>query len=192
MTDRALRRWLAPLVPALLLAAACSQPVAGTPSAGAGGDDRPSRSERTSPAEEPDDEPDDEPPFPSATSGPSAGAGDGELEPLVGTWEGEYTCGQGVTGLTLTIEPADDKSVAVVFEFFPLPENPEALAGSYQMVGKYSGNRLVFRQEKWIDQPADYLMVDLEVTSEVEPGMDAMTGDVLSSTCEAFAVNRAD
>lgn len=180
----AVRRWLAPLVPALLLVAACSQPVTGTPVAEADGDDR--TSERTTSAE---NEP-IEAPTATEDDGDSPDGNEEDLEPLVGTWTGEYTCAQGETGLTLTIEPIDDESVRALFEFFPLPENPGAREGSFQLVGGYQGDRVVFEQEKWIEQPENYGMVDLEVTSPIEPDMDELTGTVLDPNCEDFSVRR--
>ncbi|MGH3758392.1 hypothetical protein [Actinophytocola sp.] len=180
MTDRPSRRWSAPLVAVLvtasLLTAACSKPVAGTPVAGAagGGDDA---AETTA--------------APSESDEPTGDASvDGDLGPLVGTWAGEYTCLQGETGLTLAIEPIDEASVKVVFEFFPVSENPSAQQGSYEMIGAYDGDRLLFKQNKWIERPSDYVMVDLEVTSPVEPNVDALSGNVLSEGCKGFSVRR--
>ncbi len=176
MTDRPRHR--GPAVPVLLLVTlvltlvACSKPVTGTPAAAPGAEQR-----ETSTAE-------------TATE-PSAGtSSSGELDPLVGTWTGEYTCLQGETGLRMTIEQADDTSVQVLFEFFPLPENPGAKQGSYQLVGAYSDDRLLFKQQKWIDKPSNYLMVDFEVTSPIEPDMDVLSGNVESEGCKGFSARR--
>jgi hypothetical protein len=177
MTDRPFRRWpAAPLVAALLLTAACSKPVSGTPGADAG-------AERVTTAETATS---DEP----AESSAAEPAAAGDLGPLVGGWTGEYTCQQGETGLKLTIEPADDTSVRVLMAFFPLPENPSAKKGSYELIGSVSDDRLVFRQEKWIEQPPNYMMVDLEVTSPVDADVDALSGNVLSDGCKGFSVRR--
>lgn len=182
MTDKAFRRWLTSLVPTLLLVTACSQPINGTPTAAPGGDNRPSSTERTSTNETDTND----------TDTNEADTEEAGLEPLVGTWEGRYTCAQGVTGLKLSIEPVDDETVRALFEFFPVPENADTLEGSYQLLGAYRGNRLVFRQEKWIKQPENYLMVDLEVTSPVEPDMNVLSGNVLSPDCKGFSVSRTD
>lgn len=177
MTVRVLRRCVVTLVPALLVAVACSQAVAGTPVAG---DEGASSSERST-------EEETEPAEPSTSSSSPAEQG---LDPLVGTWNGEYTCLQGVTGLKLTITPVDEETVRALFEFFAVPSNPDALEGSFQLLGAYRGDRLVFRQEKWIKQPENYLMVDLEVTSPVEPDMEVLSGNVLSPDCKGFSVRR--
>lgn len=121
---------------------------------------------------------------------PTSKPGSTDLTALVGTWEGEYTCGQGETGLKLTIKDPAGDTLPATFEFFPLPENPSAKAGSYSMRGSRTGDRLVFRQEEWIDQPPGYVMVDLEVTSPVTDDATSLSGDVLSDNCKGFSVRR--
>jgi hypothetical protein len=177
MTDRSRRR-LVPLLAALAVLGACSKPVAGAPVAGDDppADDRPTASADPSTAELPTG---------SSTAEPS-----GDLAPLVGSWTGEYTCQQGGTGLKLTIAPGDAASVKVVFAFFPLPDNPGAKQGSFEMVGAYSGEKLLLKQQKWLERPPNYTMVDLEVTSPVETDVDVLSGDVLSDACKGFSVRR--
>ena len=177
MTDRS-RRWLVPLLAVLALAAACSKPVAGAPVAGddQSTDDRTTASADPSTAELP--------------TGSSSSEAAGDLAPLVGTWTGEYTCLQGGTGLKLSIEPGDAESVHVLFSFYPLPENPGAKKGSFELVGAYSGEKLLLKQQKWVERPTNYTMVDLEVTSPVETDVDVLSGDVLSDECKGFSVRR--
>jgi hypothetical protein len=121
---------------------------------------------------------------------PTSKPGSADLTALVGTWEGEYTCGQGETGLKLTIKEPEGDALPATFEFFPLPENPSAKAGSYTMRGRLSGDRMVFRQEKWIEQPPGYVMVDLEVTSPITEDATSLSGDVRSDNCKGFSVRR--
>ena len=174
MIDRPRRRGPAGpvlfLVTLVITLAACSKPVTGTPAAAPGAE---TREEETTTTE---------------TSAETTASGD--LEPLVGVWSGEYTCLQGETGLRMTIEPPDEESVKVVFEFFPVPENPGAQTGSFEMVGAFSGDQLQFKQQKWIDQPPTYQMVDLVVTSPVEPDMNVLSGDVEFEGCKGFSVRR--
>lgn len=180
MTDRS-RRWLVPLLAVLALAGACSKPVAGAPVAGDDppADDRPSAPLAPGTVDLPE---------PSGSSTSESGTGD--LAPLVGSWTGEYTCLQGGTGLKLTIAPGEAGTVHVVFAFFPLPDNPGAKQGSFESVGAYDGDRLLLKQQKWIERPPNYVMVDLEVTSPVEPDVDVLSGDVLSDECKGFSVRR--
>lgn len=128
---------------------------------------------------------------PSSSSSSSSSSSTDRLAALVGTWEGEYTCGQGNTGLKLTVKPPEVASVPTTFEFFPLPSNPSAAKGSYTMVGSYlSSGQLTFKQQEWVDQPPGYMMVDLAVTSPVEPGIKQLSGDVLSNSCKGFSVRK--
>ena len=55
-------------------------------------------------------------------------------DPLSGAWTGSYTCGQGVTGLTLHLDRAGPE-LRGVFHFYPLPENPLAAEGCFEMTG---------------------------------------------------------
>jgi hypothetical protein len=113
------------------------------------------------------------------------------LKGLVGTWEGEYTCGQGNTGLKLTVKSPQSGAVPATFEFFPLQSNPAAAKGSYTMVGTVSAaGQLVFKQQQWIDQPPGYVMVDLAVTSPLEPDATQLSGDVLMDNCKGFSVRK--
>ena len=173
---------LIPLL-AVLLVAACGQPVAGE--AVAGGEVRVSTSVKPL---RPSSRNSSTRPRPTISSRPSTS---NSLAGLAGTWEGEYTCGQGNTGLKLTIKEPSGPTLPAVFEFFPLPGNPSAKKGSYSMVGSRSaGGHVVFKQEKWIDQPPGYVMVDLEVTSPIDAGTRQLSGDVLDPSCKGFSVRR--
>lgn len=95
------------------------------------------------------------------------------LGALPGEWTGSYVCGQGRTGLTLTlkrVDRKDPKSVSVegTFKFYPVPENPGVPAGSYQVKGYVQDNGLVFLTgSNWIQRPDRYRMVEvLGVISE--------------------------
>ena len=113
------------------------------------------------------------------------------LTGLAGTWEGEYTCGQGNTGLKLTIRSPQGGAAPTTFEFFPVAGNPAAKKGSYAMIGAISpAGQLVFKQQQWIDQPPGYVMVDLAVTSPLSPDASQLSGDVLMDNCKGFSVRR--
>lgn len=142
-----------------------------------------------------------EPPEPASTeqAEPTEQAGgEAGVRPLVGTWEGRYVCRQGETGMRLVIDipeqlDSDEPKVTelrVIFAFFPVPENPSVPRGSYSLVGAESADGVLLAAEEWIDRPADYLLLDLLVTSDIEDGMQAMTGTVQDPSCETFSVNR--
>lgn len=161
----------------VLLATACAQPVTGTPVAGEAPVERETTSsEPTSPSER----------QPSERNQPS----EGPLAPLVGKWTGEYTCNQGETGLTMTVEAVTSGTVQVLVEFFPLPENPNAKPGSFRAIGSEASGKVVVRQQEWVQQPEGYFMVDFEVTSPLEDGVEVVSGNVLAEGCRGFSVRR--
>ncbi|HEU5473913.1 MAG TPA: hypothetical protein VFV67_24975 [Actinophytocola sp.] len=174
---------LAVLVTSLLTAGCGGSPVVGEAVAAENAVSTPSRAAAR---------PSTRPSRPSRVAPPSASRPAGEVAPadLVGVWEGEYTCGQGNTGLKLTIKEPDGAALPTLFEFYPLPSNPNAAKGSYQMVGGLTGGKLKFRQEKWIDQPNGYVMVDLVVTSPLTSDVKLLSGDVDDPNCKGFSVRR--
>lgn len=124
----------------------------------------------------------------SSTGSPGSSA----LTGLVGVWEGEYTCAQGNTGLKLTIKAPEGRTLPATFAFFPLPDNPSAAKGSFSMLGGVNASgKLVFKQQSWIDQPAGYEMVDIQVTSPIEGDVDTLSGDILVDQCKGFSVRRS-
>jgi hypothetical protein len=82
---------------------------------------------------------------------------------LAGTWEGSYTCGQGLTGLDLRIQrPGPRGSLQATFSFYPLTKNPAVPVGVFTMRGTYhSATRIVLRYRRWILRPAGYFMASL-------------------------------
>jgi hypothetical protein len=166
------------------LAVACGQPIAGDARPAANVAANPSAKQTSSRATRPT-RPSTSRPRTTRPSSPD------RLSGLAGTWEGEYTCAQGATGLKLIISEPDGTSLPAVFEFFPLPQNPGAKAGSYSMLGTLNPNgQLVFKQQQWINQPPGYVMVDIAVTSPIEESTTQLSGDVLDSACKGFSVRR--
>ena len=167
----------------LVLVSACGKPIAGEPRAASAGE-----VVRTSTPRAPTSSrrPTTTPPRSSRPASTSD-----VLSGLTGAWEGEYTCGQGNTGLRLTIAAVRDGVASATFEFFPLAGNPSAKAGKYTMVGALgSSGQLVFKQQQWIEQPPGYVMVDLAVTSPLSPDATQLSGDVLMDNCKGFSVRR--
>jgi len=95
-------------------------------------------------------------PLPAAESAPT----------LLGKWRGSYTCLQGRTGLLLTIEEAVGAVFTGEFAFFPLPENPKVPKGRFAIAGTFNATsgRVAAKGVRWIEQPSNYLMVDLSGT----------------------------
>ena len=88
-------------------------------------------------------------------------------EVLPGKWTGSYVCGQGRSGLTLSLRRTgikDPKSVSVegTFKFYPVAENPEVPEGAYRVKGYIQNNGLVFLSgSRWIQRPDSYRMVEV-------------------------------
>lgn len=102
----------------------------------------------------------------------------------VGTWEGGYDCGQGLTGLTLTVADPGDGNVEATFAFYEVPENPGVPGGSYRLEGSYADHGLTLDGVEWIEQPDGYVMVALQSDFITRPTHFA--GKVLDPSCTAF------
>lgn len=81
---------------------------------------------------------------------------------LTGVWQGSYTCSQGLTGLTVRLRGDNSGDVKGVFEFYPLPQNPNVSVGSFAVSGKYfNNNQIILSPLNWIKQPQSFTMVSL-------------------------------
>ncbi len=113
-------------------------------------------------------------------------------DPLIGTWTGSYSCGI-ERGLRLEVQanPVSDPQYPLVatFTFYPMPTGPTSPSDSYTMVGSYQnyGGDVSFRQNRWVNQPPGYVMVDL-VGSRVRRGENLFVGRVTSMGCTNFVV----
>lgn len=115
-------------------------------------------------------------------------------EPIDGVWEGAYTCGQGKTGLTLTLDGAADGTVTGTFSFWPRSDNPGVPSGSFAVRGTVTPQgQLSLHGDHWIDQPAGYGMVGLEGTAYAGQNgdKDAIVGRVSDlQNCSDWAARR--
>lgn len=125
----------------------------------------------------------------TTASSPTTSAVEGPvpLAQLSGIWTGTYTCNQGETELTLTIDPAVSGSARTVFAFGPTTKNPNVPTGSYEMTARYAARTLGFTQKRWIQQPSGYIMVDLTATAV---STTALSGTVSTQGCTTFKVTR--
>ena len=114
-----------------------------------------------------------------------------QAEGILGTWAGEYTCGQGLTGMTLTISEQPDGNARALAYFYPVTANPDVPWGCFTLRGTYdpATGEAVLRQEKWLVKPERYGMADLEGT--VSPNGATFTGKVTRlMRCTTFAFDR--
>ncbi len=87
-------------------------------------------------------------------------------EPLLGQWNGSYTCAQGHTGVILSVESVNGLTYAGKVDFFALPENPDVPSGSYKVEGSFEPRSHGFTMKgvSWITRPSGYQMVDASGT----------------------------
>ena len=107
---------------------------------------------------------------------------------LNGKWRGTYTCLQGRTGLLLTIEDAIGGVFTGEFAFFPLPENPKVPKGRFAIAGTFNATtgHVAVKGVHWIEQPSNYLMVDLSGTLSGDGR--SIDGKIEFSGCTSFHV----
>jgi len=111
-------------------------------------------------------------------------------ELLTGTWEGTYTCGQGLIGLRLLLQGDAAGEIQGVFEGFAIPANPGRPDLAYFVNGGIVGDELWLRHTSWINQPATYLPSDLVAPLTDPAATDFIEGDMLLDQCTTFAVER--
>ena len=107
----------------------------------------------------------------------------GYYQNLIGTYKGSYSPGQGECGLTLTVYEEEGAYYAT-FDFYNLPDTWVTQEGSYTMNVAYNEEtgEFNFVGYEWINQPDDYVMVDLT---------GSLDGDVLSGRSPTeFSVTR--
>lgn len=114
--------------------------------------------------------------------GPAA-AGSPETTAIAGRWVGTYTCVQGDTGLTLTIEPAGQAQ----FRFYPVRTNMSVESGTFEMRVSFEAGLPRFEQVAWLEPAEGYSMVDLAAT---ELDDHTMRGTVIAPGCSVFSVSR--
>ena len=112
---------------------------------------------------------------------------------LTGNWQGTYTCAQGKTGLTLTIDRQYGSTFSGVFQFYPLRENITVPEGCFTVSGRIrSGGALDIAGSTWIKRPAGYITVDLH--GRVGQGGTNMSGTVetpgYGKLCSRFDLTR--
>jgi hypothetical protein len=101
-----------------------------------------------------------------------------------GKWVGSYICGQGHTGLTLTISTVS-KDISAIFEFYPSSSNAQGKSGSFKLQGSFSENgSFVLKPTEWINKPSGFFMVGL--TGEINDARTELSGLVKSSGCQSF------
>jgi hypothetical protein len=107
-----------------------------------------------------------------------------------GTFQGTYHCGQGETGVQLTVSSGDGAApVDALFEFYPTEQNPRVPTGSFKLVGDVQPNGLlVLEPAEWINRPTAWQMVGLTLRPVGADGV--IRGEVTHSACDWIRVRR--
>jgi hypothetical protein len=106
---------------------------------------------------------------------------------LSGEWQGAYSCYQGLTALTLSIEP-DGEQWAGRFTFGPVKGNKAVPHGAYALTITQNGDNYHMEPGDWIEQPEGYVTVALDGT--MSPDLKTLAGAVLFDGCQSFQVSR--
>lgn len=109
----------------------------------------------------------------------------GSTGPESRTWRGSYTCGQGDTGLEVTLRPVGQDRLEGTLSFFPLPANPGVPRGCYRVTGQADAatRTIELRGGQWVRQPPGYHVVDLRGRIGADR---SISGRVLAEECGQF------
>jgi hypothetical protein len=114
------------------------------------------------------------------------------LRDFAGTWSGTYICAQGVTGLTLVVDPRNGDAV---FSFYPIPKNPDVASGEFTMSGHVDAKseQFVLEPGGWRDRPPGYFMVGLigHIDAVTRHFIGAVRSTSSSAPCRTFDLRRA-
>jgi hypothetical protein len=105
---------------------------------------------------------------------------------LLGSWTGTYTCPQGLTGLTLSLNAQDGDTVTGYFHFYPPMSNQRPREGCFSVRGRIDKEqRIRIEAVRWITQPEGYVTVDLEGALDDRGAV--FTGTVVPSAVDSAA-----
>lgn len=118
-------------------------------------------------------------------------AAQGQPAPPTGRWAGTYTCGQGLTGITLVIVERAQSRLSGLFHFYADPSNPGVPTGCFTMSGTidHATGRLQLGGDRWIVQPPGYVVVDFNGRIDASGG--SIDGAVAGPACTTFALTRS-
>lgn len=111
-------------------------------------------------------------------------------EAITGKWTGNYTCLQGDTGVTLTLNGSKDGLVEGIFLFYPTLSNSSAATGRFIIRGSYfSDGSLILGGGAWIERPDGYQAVSLR--GKVDSALNTFSGVVPECFNTAFSVKKS-
>lgn len=112
---------------------------------------------------------------------------------IVGDYSGQYTCSQGLTGMTVRLSPPRAGTVDATIVFFAHPDNPGVPSGCYTAHGRIQADgHLVLSPDAWLYRPSDSW--SMTVLDGVVSANGAFAGRVVAphypSACSTFALRR--
>jgi hypothetical protein len=107
--------------------------------------------------------------------------------PRVEDWQGQYTCGQGLTGLTLAMTTDLSGQVQALFHFYGIPQNPTVPDGCFMMSGSVQARHLVLLPGEWRKHPANYVSVGLTGDFGAD---ERLAGTITGPGCTVFMLSR--
>jgi hypothetical protein len=115
-----------------------------------------------------------------------------DYDRLIGVWKGRYRCGQGLTGVTVTLHDKAADGPSGIFEFYPIPENPDIPSGSYTVHAAYDPATGALRLEplRWISMPPGYELAAFD--GVVESRGAEYRGRVEHPACADFSLTRVE
>jgi hypothetical protein len=110
---------------------------------------------------------------------------------IEGQWVGQYTCGQGRTGVTLTINQ-EETEITAEFALYPLRENPSVPSGVALFRGTFNPNTLEMSLQgvRWLQSPgSNWVIVDF--SGRFDPELRSFAGRKHSPDCGSITLVRA-
>jgi hypothetical protein len=109
-------------------------------------------------------------------------------------WTGTYTCYQGLTGVTISLD-TKGRDVTAVFEFAAVPSNPTVPSGASRLIGTFDEQadgtfHLVLEPGEWISQPSGWFLVGVDARTSLDGG--EMHGTIDGNGCGAIDLERRD
>lgn len=108
-----------------------------------------------------------------------------ELDSLVGTWKGSYSCPQGDTPARLIVSRSGGAMTAVLS--FDVAARTTPSRGRFRLSAIGTPDQVTLRPTEWIERPPGYSMIGL--VGKVD-GKE-FTGEVTTAGCATFAFRRA-
>ena len=117
-------------------------------------------------------------PQPAPQPQPAAQPAPGQppAQPQRTVWQGRYVCAQGVSSVRLTLDGNCNGvscSFSALFEFGPVPENPNVQPGSYSQAGEGHANargelEMSLQPTQWVQRPPSFVMVGMAATADAQ------------------------